>query len=63
MTIASECVVACELGLAYAAVCVVDNLANGVAAHPLSPAELERDRGRNAERLRDDLAAALPELA
>ena len=63
MTIASECVVARELGLAYAAVCVVDNLANGVAADPLSPAELERDRERNAERLRDDLAAALPELA
>ena len=63
MTIASECVVACELGLAYAAVCVVDNLANGVAARPLSPAELERDRERNAERLHADLAAALPELA
>jgi 5'-methylthioadenosine phosphorylase len=63
MTIASECVVACELGLAYAAVCVVDNLANGVAGRPLSPTELERDRERNAERLHDDLAAALPELA
>jgi 5'-methylthioadenosine phosphorylase len=63
MTLASECVVAGELGLAYAAVCVVDNLANGVAARPLSPAELERDRERNAARLRDDLAAALPRLA
>jgi len=63
MTVASECVVACELGLAYATVCVVDNLANGVAAHPLSPVELERDRERNAERLHADLAAALPELA
>lgn len=63
MTVASECVVACELGLAYAAVCVIDNLANGIAARPLSPAELERDRERNAERLRADLAAALPELA
>jgi 5'-methylthioadenosine phosphorylase len=63
MTIASECVVACELGLAYAAVCVVDNLANGIAARPLSPAELEGDRARNAERLHADLAAALPELA
>ena len=31
MTIASECVVAGELGLRYAAVCIVDNLANGVA--------------------------------
>ena len=63
MTIAAECVVACELGLPYAAVCVVDNLANGVADRPLSTAELERDRERNAERLRADLAAALPELA
>lgn len=63
MTLASECIIAGELGLPYAAVCVVDNLANGVAAQPLSPAELERDRERNAVRLRDDLAAALPELA
>jgi 5'-methylthioadenosine phosphorylase len=63
MTLASECVVAGELGLPYAAVCVVDNLANGIAAHPLSPAELERDRERNALRLRDALAAVLPELA
>lgn len=63
MTLAAECIVAGELGLRYAAVCVVDNLANGVAARPLSPAELERDRERNASRLRDDLAAALPQLA
>jgi 5'-methylthioadenosine phosphorylase len=62
MTVASECIVAGELGLAYAAVCVVDNLANGIASRPLSPAELERDRARNASRLRNDLAAALPEL-
>lgn len=63
MTLAAECVVAGELGLAYAAVCVVDNLANGVAGRALSPAELERDRERNVARLRTDLAAALPELA
>src|SRR6201992_1541435 len=30
MTIASECVIAGELGLEYAAICVVDNLANGL---------------------------------
>jgi len=63
MTLASECIVAGELGLPYAAVCVVDNLANGIGPHPLSPAEIDRDRERNASRLRDDLAAALPELA
>jgi 5'-methylthioadenosine phosphorylase len=62
MTLASECIVAGELGLPYAAVCMVDNLANGVAAQPLSPEDLERDREANATRLRDALDAALPAL-
>jgi len=62
MTLAAECIVAGELGLPCAAVCVVDNLANGIAAQPLSPAELERDRERNATRLRTSLEAVLPEL-
>lgn len=62
MTIASECIVAGELGLPYAAVCVVDNLANGIGARPLSTGELERDREANAVRLREALAAVLPEL-
>jgi 5'-methylthioinosine phosphorylase len=63
MTLASECVIAGELGLPYAAVCMVDNLANGVASRPLSPQGLERDREANATRLRDALDAVLPELA
>ncbi len=62
MTIASECVVAGELGLDYAAVCVVDNLANGIAAEPLSVEAIEADRVANAIRLRDGLAAVLPRL-
>lgn len=62
MTIASECVVAGELGLAYAALCMVDNLANGVAAKTISVEALEADRARNADRLRDGLAAVLPRL-
>lgn len=62
MTLASECIVAGELGLAYAAICVVDNLANGIAPAPLSVEELEADRARNAEWLRDGLAATLPRL-
>ena len=45
MTIASECIVAGELGLRYAAVCVVDNLANGIGELPLTVGELEADRG------------------
>jgi 5'-methylthioadenosine phosphorylase len=62
MTMASECVVAGELGLAYAAVCVVDNMANGIATQPLSPAELVRNRERNAVHLRHALNAILPAL-
>jgi 5'-methylthioadenosine phosphorylase len=63
MTMASECIVAGELGLRYAALCMVDNLANGVGERPLSPQELERDREANVARLRDALDAILPELA
>jgi 5'-methylthioinosine phosphorylase len=63
MTMASECIVAGELGLAYAAVCVVDNMANGIGAQPLSAAEVEAHREANASRLRAALDALLPELA
>jgi 5'-methylthioadenosine phosphorylase len=62
MTIAAECVVAAELGLAYAALCVVDNLANGLSPEPVSVAAMEADRVINAERLREGLAAVLPRL-
>lgn len=62
MTIASECVVAGELGLAYAALCVVDNLANGLGEGTVSTAAMEADRLLNAERLREGLEAVLPRL-
>ncbi|HKT84317.1 MAG TPA: MTAP family purine nucleoside phosphorylase [Solirubrobacterales bacterium] len=62
MTIASECIVAAELGLAYAAVCVVDNLANGIGSAPLEIIELEAARAANALQLHDGLAAVLPRL-
>jgi 5'-methylthioadenosine phosphorylase len=62
MTLASECVVAGELGLDYAALCVVDNLANGLAPEPVSVAAMAADRLINAERLREGLAAVLPRL-
>lgn len=63
MTLAAECVAAGELGLRYAAVCVVDNPANGLGGRPLSAEELERDREANAALLREALDAVLPELA
>lgn len=62
MTIAAECIVAAELGLAYAAVCVVDNLANGIGDRPLEIIELEAARAANALQLHDGLAAVLPQL-
>lgn len=62
MTIGAECTVAGELGLSYAAVCVVDNLANGLEAEPLGIGRIEADREMNAVRLRDALAAVLPRL-
>lgn len=62
MTIASECVAAGELGLAYAAVCVVDNYANGVAETELTLAELEAGRARNRAALAGALAAVAPRL-
>jgi len=62
MTAASEAIVAQELGVPYAVVCVVDNLANGVADAPLSVAEFEA--GKRATRasvlgLLDSLVPAL----
>ena len=62
MTIASECIVAAELGLAYAAVCVVDNLANGVDSTAVDATELAAARALNALVLHDGLAAVLPQL-
>jgi 5'-methylthioadenosine phosphorylase len=62
MTLASECVVAGELGLAHAGLCAVDNLANGVGAEALSVTEMEAVREENATRLRVVLEAMLPPL-
>jgi 5'-methylthioinosine phosphorylase len=63
MTIAAECIVAGELGLSYAVVCVVDNLANGIGPGALSVEEMEGQRALNVARLRDALDLALPDLA
>jgi 5'-methylthioadenosine phosphorylase len=63
MTIASECVVAGELGLRYAALCVVDNLANGVGEEPLTLEEITANRARNEAKLVALLTQVLPRLA
>jgi 5'-methylthioadenosine phosphorylase len=63
MTIAAECVLAGEAALAYAAVCSIDNLANGVSDKPLTVDEYRRGRDRTAQTLAADLAFLLPALA
>ncbi|HWP32947.1 MAG TPA: MTAP family purine nucleoside phosphorylase [Solirubrobacterales bacterium] len=63
MTIASECIVAGELGLRYAAICAVDNLANGLGSEPLGIEGLERVRATNVALLRDLLDVTLPHLS
>jgi 5'-methylthioadenosine phosphorylase len=63
MTIAAECVAAFDLGLAYAAICVVDNLANGVGESELTTDELEAGRARNREAVVRGLEQTVPALA
>jgi 5'-methylthioadenosine phosphorylase len=63
MTIGSECVIAGELGLRYAAICIIDNLANGVGEGELTVAEFDAGRARNRERLGAAIAAIVPELS
>jgi purine nucleoside phosphorylase len=63
MTIAAECILSKEIGLAYAAVCVVDNLANGLDAQPLTVEEFAAAVVANQAALLADLAAVLPALA
>jgi 5'-methylthioadenosine phosphorylase len=63
MTIASECVIAGELGLRYAAICIVDNLANGVGESELTVEEFKAGRAENRERLGAAVAAVVPELS
>jgi 5'-methylthioadenosine phosphorylase len=63
MTIASECIAASDLGLPYAAVCVVDNLANGVGESVLEIEELAAGRARNRESLAHALQQVVPTLA
>jgi 5'-methylthioadenosine phosphorylase len=63
MTMPAECTIAAELELSYACVCVVDNLANGVAPTALTMEEFEAGRRTSRDRVRKALATAVPALA
>ncbi len=62
MTMASECVLAAELGIAYAAACSVDNYANGVGEAPLTRERFEAGVAATQAQLLPCLQLALPEL-
>jgi purine nucleoside phosphorylase len=63
MTLGSECSAASMLGIRYAALCVVDNLANGVGETQLTLEEIIGHRSRARAELADLLTSVLPELA
>ena len=63
MTLAAETILAGEAGLAYAAVCSVDNLANGVSDKALTVDEYRRGRDQTAKTVAADLGFVLPALA
>lgn len=63
MTLAAETVLAGEAALAYAAVCTIDNLANGISDRMLTVAEYQRGRDQTALTLAADLEFVLPALA
>jgi len=62
MTLASECIVANQLGVDYAAVCIVDNLANGLDASSLTGADYTAGQEANRDALLAALAAVVPDL-
>jgi purine nucleoside phosphorylase len=62
MTLPAECILAGEAGLEYAAVCRVDNLANGVAGHDLAVQEYVDNARAQADQLARDVAALLAAL-
>jgi 5'-methylthioadenosine phosphorylase len=62
MTLGAECILAREAGLAYAALCVVDNLANGLGATALTTAEFETGVAANRERLVGDVRRVVDRL-
>jgi purine nucleoside phosphorylase len=63
MTIAAEAVLAGEAALAYAAVCTIDNLANGISDKPLTVSDYRRGRDATAETLAGALEYVVPALA
>ncbi|HDS16534.1 MAG TPA: 6-oxopurine nucleoside phosphorylase [Proteobacteria bacterium] len=62
MTMASEATLACELGLPYASLCVIDNYANGICAQVVDFKDIEKEQRRNAQLLARLLPVAIGQL-
>jgi 5'-methylthioadenosine phosphorylase len=62
MTLVDEIVLTREAGIPYAAICTIDNLANGLDDAPLDVDEFRANLARNQRRLRTDLDALLTAL-
>lgn len=63
MTLASEATLACELDMAYASLCSVDNYCNGIVPEPLTYKEIVRQQKANSVRVIAALRAALEMLS
>lgn len=63
MTVASECIIAGEMGLPYAAFCVVDNLANGITTQALTVEDVRKGQAQHRPELKAVLASSLGTLA
>lgn len=63
MTLGGEVSALCEQGIAVAAICVVDNMANGIGSSPLTLAKFEAGQAASAGRLLEALSGAIGDLA
>jgi 5'-methylthioadenosine phosphorylase len=59
MTMGTEAALAEELGIKYAAICMVDNYANGIAKKPISFKEIKKEQAKNKRKIIELLNAIL----
>jgi len=62
MTMANEAILAKELDIGYASICMVDNYANGIIETPLTLEEIDKRRGENLETLEKFLGLIIKSL-
>ncbi len=63
MTVASEATLACELGIPFAALCTIDNCANGLGGEALTYEHILRTAREHRDRTGEIVARIIKELA